>query len=123
MNCERTYVRRFAAAYPGGVEKFAAELGKSDKLLEMFGEWRQKLVNYIKENDNNRSARMAWAVLDAPLTVLETSERAQAIVEQPEDLVLAEGDYIARYVDPDWDGKGHVRVSIEGCPKGVLIPG
>ncbi len=46
--CDRTYARRYQAVYPGGIEPFSAELGKTEKLLEDFKEWRERLIAHIK---------------------------------------------------------------------------
>jgi hypothetical protein len=37
--------------------------------------------------------------------------------------VMSETEYTSRFGDPDKNGLGHQRVSIPGCPKGVLMPG
>jgi hypothetical protein len=123
MYCERVYTRRYSVGYPGGTENFAKELGGSEEVFDDFKEWRSKLVAHIQTHGNNRSARMIWTKQLEPLRTLETVTAVRQEITQPEDHVMEEEEYVGRFGDPDFNGKGHRRVAVEGCPRGVQMPG
>ena len=121
--CDRVYERRYKFGHPGGCDVFANAAGRDAKLLEEFKEWRAKLVAHIKDSDNLRSARMIWSRVDVPLQVLQPTREAQCSIIQPDDEVMSEGEYTQKHGGADKNGLGHQRVSIPGCPRGVLMPG
>jgi len=123
LYCDRVYTRRYAIQYPGGVDGFAEKLGSSESLLSDFRNWRRKLIEHIIALGGDRAARMLWEKFSEPATTLYTGTSRRTNVIQPDDIVIPEEEYIKKHGDPDYNGKGHRRISIPGCPRGVAMPG
>ena len=70
-----------------------------------------------------RSARMKWERAPQPESILGSSQIKSISFEDPDDYVMPEEDYVKVHGDPGRNGRGHSRISIPGCERGVLMPG
>ena len=125
MYCLRVYERRYAVLHRT-IEIFVAMCGSDASVYEEFKQWRVTLIEHIKSHDNNRSARMQWSRVAASRERLESSQKIQCVMEEPEDKVYLEEDYIKKHGNPDHNGLGHNRVQIPaqgGFKRGVCVPG
>ena len=122
LYCTRVYERRWKTAYQT-LSLFTDAAGSCDELLADFKLWRGRLIEHLKASGGNRSARMRWEAAPRSEKRMTLTDENQIKVKQPDDNVMEEEDYIRQFGSPTKNGKGHVRCSLPGCPRGVMMPG
>lgn len=122
LYCQRVHQRRYAVIF-ASIEKLVDKCSIDVELLAVVKEWRHKLVQHIQESDCNRSARMKWEKADAKVETLVTNTGAELRLEEPEDLVMSEGEYTRKYGDVDQNGLGHRKYKLPCGKAAVLMPG
>lgn len=113
LYCLRVFERRYKVSHKT-IKSLVRACGESHTLMDEVRGWRSKLVDLIRENGNNRSARLSWARLEQERERVIAEQSYETRLEEPDEHWVPEPDYIKAWGDPDKNGKGHQRGIIPG---------